>query len=715
MSLHYEHKDVLEYFETPEGTYKLKSVLSPKCLPGIPATGRLSSVHLSFCDSRSVCCINSGRDICIYPIPGCRMYDSHTPGKQTFKTSAPVCHDFGVSSLLLMGFAGGEIHMIDPFQKELCKAFNEEKYIERSPVTCIRWVPYSTNQFLVAHSSGHMYLYNDDLSCCPAPPVYQLFKKGSSYVVFTCKTKSTCNPLYNWALTNVLADISQSKIFEDCDISTAPLASINQFAFSTCGKYLAVVTEDGYLRVFDYHRMQLYGFMRSYFGGLTCVDWSPDGKYVVVGGQDDLITIWSFAAQAVICRGQGHKSWTSVVRFDPFVYPPSICNGGGVSNDLATSTSNSASNDHRGGGLQTGTTTSAASSALNSNSNGDSQSLLRHQLSQHSESDSPFRTYRLGSVGQDTFLCLWELTEDIIRQGLRFSAHYHHSTGGGASSGRHPSGALSVISTASVATCSGVTEGALVDGSTSLEKSRTVPRSNAGSSTTSKKKAFLSSFRSSLPHSSRHQSEHGDFSAKSSMLSENGLMSLTRDGVNGNHHLSISSRDLLGTPNCPRLSDVPVLEPFAKFGITRDLITDLVFREDSINLAFQQGVILSYTRPQVEACSNSAAAGDLSIFDTANLIGDVGEGIVDDVEEFSEGTGRVDVDGAELEVGSSSPPFHVHSGDSPVSNASGTSNIAPNSHQLSLQHNPHMRHHALSHRLNSRSPFIPESSAGQAL
>ena len=68
--------------------------------------------------------------------------------------------------------------------------------------------------------------------------------------------------------------------------------------------------------------------MRSYFGGLTCVDWSPDGKYVVVGGQDDLITIWSFTAQAVICRGQGHKSWTSVVRFDPFVYSPSMCCNG---------------------------------------------------------------------------------------------------------------------------------------------------------------------------------------------------------------------------------------------------------------------------------------------------------------------------------------------------------------------------------------------------
>lgn len=84
----------------------------------------------------------------------------------------------------------------------------------------------------------------------------------------------------------------------------------------------------------------LKGFMRSYFGGLTCVDWSPDGKYVVVGGQDDLITIWSFTTQAVICRGQGHKSWTSVVRFDPFVYPTSsvaFFSGNSASGDCCNS------------------------------------------------------------------------------------------------------------------------------------------------------------------------------------------------------------------------------------------------------------------------------------------------------------------------------------------------------------------------------------------
>nr|VZI30237.1 unnamed protein product [Spirometra erinaceieuropaei] len=357
---------------------------------------------------RSVCCINSGRDIYIYPVSEYQVYESYaTPGKRSFKTSLPVSHDFSVSSLLLIGLSGGEIHILDPFQKEPGKVFNEEKQIERSAVTCIRWVPYSTNHFLVAHASGHMYIYNEQLPCCVNLPTYQQFKKGSGFAIYTCKTKSTCNPMYNWSLTDFgltsTLDSSkppyshphQNKLPDDFDASSALLSPINQFAFSTCGKYLAVVTEDGYMRVFDYHRMDIYGYMRSYFGGLTCVDWSPDGKFVVVGGQDDLITIWSFSSQAVVCRGQGHKSWINVVRFDPFVYPTKM------QQDYSQKQA-------------TGEASCPNSKAL---TNGCQDKV---DATQHTGNPN-FRAYRLGSVGQDTLLCLWELTEDIIRQGIRFS------------------------------------------------------------------------------------------------------------------------------------------------------------------------------------------------------------------------------------------------------------------------------------------------------
>lgn len=59
--------------------------------------------------------------------------------------------------------------------------------------------------------------------------------------------------------------------------------------------------------------MELVGLMRSYFGGLLCVSWSPDGKYLVVGGEDDLVTVYSFWEKRIVCRGHGH-------RFVPILY-----------------------------------------------------------------------------------------------------------------------------------------------------------------------------------------------------------------------------------------------------------------------------------------------------------------------------------------------------------------------------------------------------------
>ena len=70
------------------------------------------------------------------------------------------------------------------------------------------------------------------------------------------------------------------------------------------------------LRVLHWDTMELVGSARSYFGGLLCVCWSPDGKYIVCGGEDDLVTVYSFHERRVVVRGQGHRSWVSVVSFD---------------------------------------------------------------------------------------------------------------------------------------------------------------------------------------------------------------------------------------------------------------------------------------------------------------------------------------------------------------------------------------------------------------
>ena len=65
-------------------------------------------------------------------------------------------------------------------------------------------------------------------------------------------------------------------------------------------------------------KQRLLDLFRSYYGGLTCVCWSPDGKYVLSGGQDDLITIWSLAERRIVARCPGHTAFVSAVAFDPW-------------------------------------------------------------------------------------------------------------------------------------------------------------------------------------------------------------------------------------------------------------------------------------------------------------------------------------------------------------------------------------------------------------
>lgn len=93
---------------------------------------------------------------------------------------------------------------------------------------------------------------------------------------------------------------------------------INAFAFSPDSRHLAVASEDGSLRIIDYLNEQLLDLYTSFYGGFTCVCWSPDGKYCLSGGQDDLVTIWSVTDNTIVARCQGHGSWLTAVAFDPW-------------------------------------------------------------------------------------------------------------------------------------------------------------------------------------------------------------------------------------------------------------------------------------------------------------------------------------------------------------------------------------------------------------
>lgn len=165
------------------------------------------------------------------------------------------------------------------------------------------------------------------------------------------------------------------------------------------------MSQDGFLRVFQYSNMELIGIARSYFGGFLCVCWSPDGKYVVVGGEDDLVTVYSLHEKRVVARGQGHRSWVSVVAFDPYTTSYSNLNGDDFSDDenpINDGYKNCYDYTNHVGSESIATAVHRSPACRNSVPTPDKLATC----------------YRLGSVSQDTQLCLWDITEDVLRQSI---------------------------------------------------------------------------------------------------------------------------------------------------------------------------------------------------------------------------------------------------------------------------------------------------------
>ncbi|RWS01398.1 WD repeat-containing protein 20-like protein [Dinothrombium tinctorium] len=473
--------------------------------------------------------------------------------KRAYKGTYPTCHDFNQTTVtadsvyLLIGFSAGQIQLIDPIRKEIGKLYNEERLIDRTKVTCIKWIPGSPNLFLVSHSSGQLYLYKEELPCGTTPPHYQIFKQGDSFSVYTCKTKSTRNPLYRWVIGE---------------------GSINEFAFSPCSKYLATVSQDGFLRVFNYDTMELVGRVRSYFGGLLCVCWSPDGKYVVIGGEDDLVTVWSFLERRVIARGQGHKSWVSVVAFDPYTTSlGDFVDLSGSDEELAQQIQQQTFNDSAAHQSATTTTTTSSTTTASNLCRSPSGTLRAN-----SKTSSPvtITSYRFGSVGQDTQLCLWDISEDVLRQpvGRSRTSILLHS----------PSTQLSSLGGSNATKQCNNVQANCVSNNCVADGNLTHNYSNSKGSVDSKKE-----HKRNFSLGSRNSEKNSVNKASHSKLIDDPIK-------------------LLGTSVCPRLDEVPTLEPLVCKKIAHERLTALVFHEDCFITACQEGFVCTWARPGKAVC-----------------------------------------------------------------------------------------------------------------
>ncbi|KAH1216773.1 putative catabolite repression protein creC [Glycine max] len=248
-----------------------------------------------------------------------------------FSNSNPMCHAFDQDSKdghdLIIGLNTGDVYSVSLRQqlqdvgKKLVGAqhYNKDGSVNNRQhlipcdvfcsyhCTCIAWVPGGDGAFVVGHADGN--LYNRDGA---GDSSFTVVKDQTQFSVSHARY-SKSNPIARWHICQ---------------------GSIDSISFSTDGTYIATVGRD------------------------VCFN-SMDGKYILTGGEDDLVQVWSMEDRKVVAWGEGHNSWVSGVAFDSYWSSP--------------------------------------------NSN-DNEETVR---------------YRFGSVGQDTQLLLWDLEMDEIVVPLR--------------------------------------------------------------------------------------------------------------------------------------------------------------------------------------------------------------------------------------------------------------------------------------------------------
>lgn len=425
---------------------------------------------------------------------------------------------------------------------------------------------------MTSHQSGYLYVWDSEqTSRTTGQQHFISHTETQDAVINIVKPKNKGPILYRWAVGH---------------------GAINAFSFSPDSIHIAIASQDGFTRVYDFHKHVIYSRVRSYFGGFLCVCWSPDGKYLATGGEDDLITVWSFEHKKVVSRGEGHKSYVSAVAFDPYttVLPDSDDSSEDEKSDKAT--------------------------ALTSQS----VTSLGRSLTELGATERNV-AYRLGSVGQDTQLCLWDLSGDALklrrpfartrsRVASRHAGHQSQSEAAVTSSsvpaaetveGTSPPNTVQQNDTEAISNH--------VDGTNSSDTKRhsQIDENGDKESTsliflqTSEKTSNKKDIKKKR-HKDKDKSEESDKVRKGVHWKDPMKKVLQFVGVTSPSHNVLSRRCQVFEPCnsddiASRMDEVNLIEPLVAKKISQERITCLIFREDCIVTATQEGLISTWARP----------------------------------------------------------------------------------------------------------------------
>ncbi|KAM0723962.1 hypothetical protein Q7P37_000953 [Cladosporium fusiforme] len=243
--------------------------------------------------------------------------------KVLFTKAHAICHDVNTFTQstshldVILGFNTGDMIWYEPISQKYAR-INKNGMINNSAVSAVWWLPNKDNLFLAAHTDGSLIVYDKEKEDAEFTPEEHSPLPMENGISPDGSTNGDATPRRQYHL-NIKKSV-QSRNQKTNPVSVWKLSNqkINAVSFSPDGRHLAAVAEDGTLTIMDFLAERVLDVHRSFFGAFLTVTWSPDSRYVLTGGQDDLVSIWSVADHALVARCVGHESWVRDVKFDPW-------------------------------------------------------------------------------------------------------------------------------------------------------------------------------------------------------------------------------------------------------------------------------------------------------------------------------------------------------------------------------------------------------------
>lgn len=312
---------------------------------------------------------------------------------------------------MLIGFISGDILWYDPFLNKYSRFNKNGKLLKNSPVISLKWL-HDGKHFLAGFSDGSLLLFNRNLE-----------EDENHFSNCMQNARNNSNPQQKKKFLRVLKSIETANVnpIGHYKMSASPVTSIIQFPitnsllFELLRNTLCITFDDGFARIFDLGNEVVSTVLPSSFSGIFCSCWSPDGKYLVLAGQDDLINMFEISP-----------------------YLPGIHNANGITSPASSITTGASPRSITYGTISSSASISSFDSGnsnrhlLTSTANNNSCSLLIKLVARLQGHYSWIRSvkfdylkcppkfiaspvnYRISSVGDDGKLIFWDFLPKTI-------------------------------------------------------------------------------------------------------------------------------------------------------------------------------------------------------------------------------------------------------------------------------------------------------------